>query len=316
MEAEVATLLLVDHDRELLLGEPHRNTPRLLGPAAPGGQFAPRVRATDQLPLDEKLPLRLSCRVQIHPEHSRRKFAVEDRRLAEPKDPVPLSPLGAGHELHAVEIPSETDATGHDHIRRLALAPQPQPPPHQVRDAWLVPLINCSTSFLAGVVVFSILGYMAHLTGQGVDQVVQGGTGLAFVVYPESLAAMPGAPVFSVLFFTMLLTLGIASAFSLLEAFNTVLYDRVPWCNLHKSATTAMVCTGGFLVGLLMTTNGGSHVLDVFDHYLSDFLLVIIGMTECIFVGWTYDMDRLAREIEEHTAMLQAQGGLAGGAHL
>ena len=98
----------------------------------------------------------------------------------------------------------------------------------------------------------------------------------------------------------MLLTLGIASAFSLLEAFNTVLYDRVPWCNLHKSATTAMVCTGGFLVGLLMTTNGGSHVLDVFDHYLSDFLLVIIGMTECIFVGWTYDMDRLAREIEEH----------------
>ena len=68
-----------------------------------------------------------------------------------------------------------------------------------MRDAWLVPLINCGTSFLAGIVVFSILGYMAHITGQGVEEVVQGGTGLAFVVYPEALAAMPGAPIFSVL---------------------------------------------------------------------------------------------------------------------
>ena len=67
-----------------------------------------------------------------------------------------------------------------------------------MRDAWLVPLINCGTSFLAGIVVFSILGYMAHITGQGVEEVVQGGTGLAFVVYPEALAAMPGAPIFSV----------------------------------------------------------------------------------------------------------------------
>ena len=40
-----------------------------------------------------------------------------------------------------------------------------------VRDAWLVPLINCSTSFLAGIVVFSILGYMSHLTGRPVDEV-------------------------------------------------------------------------------------------------------------------------------------------------
>eukprot|EP00964_Phaeocystis_antarctica_P024260 scaffold13600_cov59-Phaeocystis_antarctica.AAC.4 len=44
---------------------------------------------------------------------------------------------------------------------------------------------------------------MAHLTGQGVEEVVQGGTGLAFVVYPEALAAMPGAPIFSVRLLSM-----------------------------------------------------------------------------------------------------------------
>ena len=102
-----------------------------------------------------------------------------------------------------------------------------------------MPLINCSTSFLAGVVVFSILGYMAHLTGQGVDQVVQGGTGLAFVVYPESLAAMPGAPVFSVLFFTMLLCLGLDTQFAMVETLMAALRDipQVPLTPLTTPPT-------------------------------------------------------------------------------
>ena len=42
------------------------------------------------------------------------------------------------------------------------------------------------------------------LRWQAVEDVVQGGTGLAFVVYPEALSHMPGAPAFSVLFFIML----------------------------------------------------------------------------------------------------------------
>lgn len=38
------------------------------------------------------------------------------------------------------------------------------------------------------------------------------GPGLVFVTYPEALATMPGANVWSVLFFLMLLTLGLDSS--------------------------------------------------------------------------------------------------------
>ena len=79
----------------------------------------------------------------------------------------------------------------------VAFASYNEPSHNFVRDAWMVPLINCGTSFLAGIVVFSILGYMANQKGVSVADVAEGGTGLAFVVYPEALARMPGAPIFS-----------------------------------------------------------------------------------------------------------------------
>ena len=68
---------------------------------------------------------------------------------------------------------------------------------------------------LAGLVIFSILGSLAHELDVPVKAVVDSGPGLAFVSYPSALAKF-GGPVlpqlFSVLFFLMLITLGLGSA--------------------------------------------------------------------------------------------------------
>ena len=79
------------------------------------------------------------------------------------------------------------------------------------RDSLLVPLINCGTSFYAGFVIFSVLGFMANEKGVSVDEVAESGPGLVFVVYPEGLTQMPIVPLWSVLFFFMLVTLGFSS---------------------------------------------------------------------------------------------------------
>ena len=43
------------------------------------------------------------------------------------------------------------------------------------RDAMMLPLLNCGTSVLAGLVVFSILGFLAQETGRDVSEVVTQG---------------------------------------------------------------------------------------------------------------------------------------------
>ena len=75
------------------------------------------------------------------------------------------------------------------------------------RDALLVSFINCGTSVFAGFVIFSILGFMAELNNVEVKDIVKSGPALAFVAYPEAISNMPVPPLWSFLFFCMLLSL-------------------------------------------------------------------------------------------------------------
>ena len=43
------------------------------------------------------------------------------------------------------------------------------------RDTLIVSLINCGTSLFAGFVIFTMMGYMGHVLGVSVDDVVKKG---------------------------------------------------------------------------------------------------------------------------------------------
>jgi len=78
------------------------------------------------------------------------------------------------------------------------------------------------------------------------------GPGLAFIAYPEGLAMMPVAPLWSCMFFLMLFTLGIDSQFASIEAIVTAMVDEFP--QLKKGGRKTMViliaCVSMFLFGL------------------------------------------------------------------
>ena len=101
---------------------------------------------------------------------------------------------------------------------------------------------DTGTSILAGVTIFSILGNLAYETGRDVDQVVTGGTGLAFVSYPDAISKFDAVPqLFAVLFFLMLITLAIGSATGLTGCIVTIICDEFPkW---PRWVVTIAVCS-------------------------------------------------------------------------
>lgn len=69
---------------------------------------------------------------------------------------------------------------------------------------------------------------MAHVQQKSIDQVGLEGPGLVFIVYPEAIAMMSGSVFWSIIFFLMLITLGLDSTFGGLEAMITALCDEYP----------------------------------------------------------------------------------------
>ncbi|KAF6776537.1 hypothetical protein AHF37_04099 [Paragonimus kellicotti] len=83
---------------------------------------------------------------------------------------------------------------------------------HNRNDAIIIPIICGSTSIYGGFAIYSVIGHLMYVTGQtGTTEFVQQGPGLAFVAYPQALTKLPAAAIWSVLFFLMLLTLGLDS---------------------------------------------------------------------------------------------------------
>ncbi|XP_028838231.1 sodium- and chloride-dependent creatine transporter 1 isoform X4 [Denticeps clupeoides] len=78
-----------------------------------------------------------------------------------------------------------------------------------LKDTLAIAVTNSATSILAGFVIFSAFGYMSHLQNVPVTDIAVDGPGLVFMVYPEAFVTMPVAPLWAILFFFMLLCLGL-----------------------------------------------------------------------------------------------------------
>ncbi|XP_059833418.1 sodium- and chloride-dependent neutral and basic amino acid transporter B(0+)-like isoform X7 [Hypanus sabinus] len=167
------------------------------------------------------------------------------------------------------------------------------------RDTITVCVVNCSTSVFAGFAIFSILGHMAHVQNKPVSEVAQSGFGLVFIAYPEALAQLPWAPLWSALFFLMLLTLGLDTQFGALEVITTTLVDQFPKLLQSKRLyLTAGLCLIFYLLGLIFVTEGGVYWLNLIDYFCTGWILITIALLELIGLSWVYGVNRFIKDIE------------------
>ena len=80
---------------------------------------------------------------------------------------------------------------------------------------------------------------------------------MAFIVYPEVVSRLPVSPLWAIMFFMMLITLGMGTQFSVVCTVHTTLLDVFPKMRRGARSTLLMVglCCCGFFLGLICTTN-------------------------------------------------------------
>ncbi|XP_017836013.1 sodium-dependent nutrient amino acid transporter 1 [Drosophila busckii] len=166
------------------------------------------------------------------------------------------------------------------------------------KDVIIITTIDSLTSILAGCIIFGILGNLAYETNTtDISRVVKGGAGLAFISYPEAIAKFKYLPqLFAVLFFFMLLVLGIGSNIGMASSVINVVKDRFPQLPHWQLAIYASLI--GFLCGLVYMTPGGQFVLNLVDFYGCTFIAIVLAIAELLAVGWIYGIKRLCNDIE------------------
>uniref|UniRef100_A0A8C5E0L5 Transporter n=1 Tax=Gouania willdenowi TaxID=441366 RepID=A0A8C5E0L5_GOUWI len=160
---------------------------------------------------------------------------------------------------------------------------------NMVKDTLIVTITNSATSVLAGFAIFSILGHMAHIYKLPVDEVVTEGFGLAFIAYPDALSKLPISPLWSVLFFFMLLTVGLDSQFGGIEVITTSLTDAFPkvFKSKHGLLTLATTCFL-YLLGLPCVTEAGIYWVTLIDKFAGSWVLLILAFFEIVGVSLVY----------------------------
>ena len=142
-------------------------------------------------------------------------------------------------------------------------------------DSVIIAFSDLAISVLSGIVLFTTM----YSTGQTVDNMSASGIATAYIIYPSAIVNLTNVPVlnaiFGFVFYFMLCTLAIDSAFSILEGIAASVSEKF---KTPKKKTTLIIAVIAALISI-----------------------IIIGLLEAIIVGWLFKPKKVLDEINKNT---------------
>ena len=163
-------------------------------------------------------------------------------------------------------------------------------------DAMIIAFSDMAISVLSGIVMFSTMGGTGML-----DQITESGIGTAFFVYPQAIVNLTDLgwfnAIFGAVFYLMLITLAIDSAFSIVEGVSAAVADKF---HLKPKNVTLAICAVAGLISIVFVTQAGLAWLDIVDNWANSVNLIIVGVLECIAIGWTFNLRKVLKEVNKN----------------
>lgn len=150
-------------------------------------------------------------------------------------------------------------------------------------NAVITGLGNASVELMAGFGVFAALGFLAFQSGSSVNDVVSGGPGLVFAVYPAILNQLPPVigPIVGVIFYLSLIFAGISSLISLVEVVIASLSEKF---NVNRKKTVLVIVGVLGAFSLLIATPAGLYLLDILDHFINVYIWQAAGALQALLI--------------------------------
>ena len=166
-----------------------------------------------------------------------------------------------------------------------------------------IELFDTGVALLAGMMIIPAVYVFSGTEGMA------SGPSLMFVSLPKVFAAMGGAgTVVGLVFFVMVAFAALTSSVSILETlvsscmalFHTTRKKMSLVIGLLSAAAAAVICLGYNVLYFELPLPNGSvgQLLDVMDYVSNSFLMPLISLLTCIFVGWVIKPRWIEEEME------------------
>lgn len=169
-----------------------------------------------------------------------------------------------------------------------------------VNSAFITVLGNASFDLVAGILVFSTLGYLVNTIG--VEFTSFGtGAGVAFIAFPIAISTMSSnvmiQGLLGFLFFFCLFIAGLTSSISMLESFATAALDKF---NISREKLISIISVIGFIGSACFASYAGfNYILDIVDAYVGNIVIAGCGLIQVIMISYIYGTKELRQEANE-----------------
>ena len=172
------------------------------------------------------------------------------------------------------------------------------------RSVWRIEFFDTLIALVAGLMIVPIVYLFAEKTGTPVKEAMNVGAGLMFVTLPKVFALFGAAEAWvGFAFFVLVLFAALTSSISMYETCVASVCDVTKW--RRRTATTV---TGFVFIALSSlsalgyglwsgVTILGLKFLDFFDFITNSFLMPIVCVATCVFVGWVLKPQTVADEV-------------------
>lgn len=159
-----------------------------------------------------------------------------------------------------------------------------------VNNGFITALLNSGFSILAGIAIFSIVGYLQHQSGGELPENLSG-VFLAFATIPAAINQLPTMSVLvGVLFFVALTFAGLSSFISINEVVVRSISDKL---NAPRRKVVVWYTIIAGLVSVIFTTGAGLYILDIVDYFINQFGVAISALVEVLLIGYLFRLSDL-----------------------